>query len=94
VVQTQAVGPIRIVRQANQTQPFPTCSTTAQYEGIDGWAASFQFLRTSGVKVSQQGQDIDYGKRSYYVDTKDGPKGIRHGSGPMWGFGTPLESDV
>lgn len=47
-----------------------------------------------GVNVSGQGQDIDYGARGYYVDTPQGPKGIRHGSGPMWSFGTPPDRDV
>jgi hypothetical protein len=53
-----------------------------------------QFPRTSGVKARRQGQDVDYGARSYYIDTKQGPKGITHGSGLLWSFGTPLDRDV
>ena len=45
-------------------------------------------------KETKQGQDVDYGVRSYYIDTDLGPKGIRHGSGPMWSFGTPIDQDV
>jgi hypothetical protein len=32
--------------------------------------------------------------RNYYVKTNRGPQGIRHGSGPMWSFGTPSDLDV
>jgi len=60
-----------------------------QYEGIQGSGASFHFPRISDVKASRQGADTDYGARSYDIDTKQEPKGIRHGSGPLWSFGTP-----
>jgi len=46
------------------------------------------------IRVSKQGRDIDYGIRGYYVETSKGKKGISHGSGPMWSFGAPLDSDV
>lgn len=82
------------LRKLSQTQTFPTCSTSVQYVGTSGWGASFQFHVMPGVNVSGQGQDIDYGARGYYVDTPQGPKGIRHGSGPMWSFGTPPDRDV
>jgi hypothetical protein len=46
------------------------------------------------VKATRQARDIDYGARNYYIETDQGPRGIRHGSGPMWSFGIPLDSDV
>lgn len=82
------------LRRLDNTRPFPTCTATESYVGIDGWGASFRFPKVEGVKVSKQGQDIDYGARSYYVETKKGPRGIRHGSGPLWGLGMPFDSDV
>ena len=95
MVRTKDTTESRITLQKlSENQLLPTCSNTGRYDGIDGWGASFQFPRTSGVKASRQGQDIDYGARNYYVETKQGPKGIRHGSGPLWSFGTPLDQDV
>jgi hypothetical protein len=73
---------------------LPICLSTGQYERIDGWGASFQFPLIPGVKASAQGQDIDYGVRNYYVHTKPGPKIVNHGSGPLWSFGLPLDTDV
>jgi hypothetical protein len=95
LVRTQEVTSLRITLQKiERNRSFPTCSNTGQYLGIDGWGASFQFLKVAGIKASAQGHDIDYGNRSYYVDTEGGPRGIRHGSGPMWSFGIPIDQDV
>lgn len=44
--------------------------------------------------MTRQFHDVDYGARTYYIKTKKGPKGIQHGSGPLWGFGTPFEKDI
>jgi hypothetical protein len=93
LVRTQDGTEVRVTLQ-KLSEVFPTCSNTGQYAGIDGWGASLRFPRTSGVKASRQGRDIDYGARSYYVDTKQGHKGIMHGSGPLWSFGTPRDQDV
>ena len=95
MVRTKDTTESRITLQKlSENQLLPTCSNTGRYDGIDGWGASFQFPRISGVKASRKGRDIDYGARNYYVETKQGPKGIRHGSGPLWSFGTPLDQDV
>ncbi|HEY6346330.1 MAG TPA: carboxypeptidase-like regulatory domain-containing protein [Bryobacteraceae bacterium] len=95
LVRTQGVTEPRITLQKlTENRVFPTCSNTGQYDGIDGWGASFQFPRTPVVKASRQSRDIDYGARSYYTETKQGPKGITQGSGPLWSFGTPLDEYV
>jgi hypothetical protein len=94
LVRTRDAIEARVTLQKLNSNRFQTCSNTGRYDGIDGWGAVFQFPRTSGVKVSRQGRDVDYGMRSYYVDTKQGPRGIRHGSGPLWSFGTPLDQEV
>lgn len=95
LVRTQDTTEARVTLQKlSGNRVFPTCSNTERYDGIDGWGTSFQFLKTSRVKASRQGQDIDYGVRYYYVGAKQGPKGIMHGSGPHWSVGTPLDRDV
>jgi hypothetical protein len=94
-VRTQETTDARVtLRELGKRREFPTCTSSGKYDGIDGWGASFRFPKTAGVHVSEQGHDIDHGARSYYVDTKQGRKGIMHGSGPMWSFGTPSDLDV
>jgi hypothetical protein len=95
MVRTQEAAEIRVTLQKRaEPQQLPTCSGTGRYYGIDGWGASFYFPKTSGIKASGQGQDSDYGARSYYIETGQGRKGIGHGSGPMWSFGMPLDQHV
>lgn len=50
--------------------------------------------RSFQPKASRQGHDIDHAVRIYSVQTKQGRMRIRHGSGPMWSFGTPDDRDV
>ncbi len=95
MVRTQESTAIRITLQKlAEPQQLPTCSGTGRYYGIDGWGSSLYFPKTPGSKESRQGQDSDYGARSYYIETGQGRKGIGHGSGPMWSFGMPLDRDV
>lgn len=95
LVRTQNATEVRVTLQKQtEDRRFPSCSKTGLYEGIDGWRSSFKFYKIQGVTASTQGRDTDYGARSYYVDTEQGPKGIMHGSGPMWSFGTPVDQDV
>jgi hypothetical protein len=93
LVRTQDATEVRVTL-GTENRVFPTCSGSGPFEGIDGWGASFQFPRTAGVTASPQAADSDYGARSYYVDTTHGPKGIMHGSGPLWSFGPPSDGDV
>lgn len=85
---------VRITLQEQKVSRFSTCSSRGQYQGIEGWGASFEFPKVQNVKASQQGRDIDYGMRFYYLKTKQGAKGIGHGSGPMWSIGIPLDEDI
>jgi hypothetical protein len=95
LVRTQDSAEVRITLQkVTGIRTFPTCSGTGLFGGIHGWGGSFQFRRVWGVRASGQVSDADYGARYYYVDTKQGRKGIRHGSGPLWSFGTPSDLDV
>jgi hypothetical protein len=89
----EAVSDVQIILQKLDAI-FLLCTNSAQREGLQGWGAMFRFVKVPGVIASNQGQDIDYGSIVYYVNTKQGPKGINHGSGPLWSFGQPLDSDV
>ena len=82
LVRTQDTTEARVtLQELSGNRLFPTCSNTGQYDGIHGWGASFEFPTISDVKASPQGQDIDYGARSYYVETKAGPKGLGMAAG-------------
>jgi hypothetical protein len=95
LVATKDAGDVRItLKKLTENRPFPSCSKKGPYQGIEGWGAAFQFQKVPGVKASSQGQDIDYGARSYYIRTPQGRKGIMHGSGGMWTFGIPIDQDV
>jgi hypothetical protein len=47
-----------------------------------------------GVKVSKQIHDVDSGERDHGVETSEGPRVIKHGSGPTWSSGLPEDFDV
>jgi hypothetical protein len=93
-VRTQDATVVRITLQGQtESRAFRVCSNNGQYETIEGWNALFEFPRVDGIKASLQEADSDYATRSYYVDGAV-PKRIRHGSGPLWGSGMPLDADV
>lgn len=94
-LQTSNAKGVRIILQASPSRLFPICRSTSKFDSIQkGWGASFWFPKLPGVNASGQLQDIDYGQRNYFVKTKDGPKGIRHGSGALWSYGFPSDFDV
>jgi len=43
---------------------------------------------------TKQSNDVDYAATWFYIETKDGKKGIISGSGPSYSFGAPSDSDV
>jgi hypothetical protein len=95
LIRTQDAAEVRVVlHKLTQDRVLPPCVNGGRYEGIKGWDALLQFPRIPGVKASRQGRDIDYGVRVYFIKTNEGRKGIRHGSGPMWGVGIPSDLDV
>jgi len=49
--------------------------------------------RVPKVKT-KQANDVDYTANWIYIDTKDGPKGIISGSGPMYSYGAPSDQQV
>jgi hypothetical protein len=95
LLRTQNVTTVRVVlRRLTGSQALPACKDEEGYVGIEGWRSVLRFPRIPGVRVSQQGRDIDFGIRCYSVETSEGRKGITHGSGPLWSFGTPLDDEV
>jgi hypothetical protein len=93
LVRTQGSKSVQVILRKLEAI-FPICSDSGRYEGIEGgWGGSFRFSRLSGVIASPQIEDADYGARRYHVDT-EGLKGILHGSGPLWSFGTPSDLNV
>jgi hypothetical protein len=73
---------------------LPICSQTVKYESLDGWGALFRFVPIEQIQAYTQGKDIDYGIRFYLLKAPKGNMGVSHGSGPLWSFGAPLDSDV
>jgi hypothetical protein len=62
---------------------------------------SLQRIKPSTCKVepfpevkTKQMNDADYVETVLYIDTKDGPRGIRNGSGPSYSFGAPSDQVV
>ncbi|MCC6264879.1 MAG: carboxypeptidase regulatory-like domain-containing protein [Bryobacterales bacterium] len=91
---TQDAKELRIALEGSgEGSSYPICPKNRSYAGIGVWA-TLHFPRVPHVKVSRQRADIDYVARDYYIKTESGPRGIRHGSGPMWGFGIPFNEDV
>lgn len=43
---------------------------------------------------TKKANDVDYTATWFYIETKDGPKGILSGNGPMYSWGAPSDSDV
>jgi hypothetical protein len=94
-MRTTAAFPDRIVlERADSTDEPRVCSAREQCDFIAGWQAEFCFPRVAGVSTSAQSQDADYGIHVFAVKAASGAVGIRHGSGPMWTFGIPVDDDV
>ena len=94
-VRTSATMQAKIVLDRDQSAGTPRlCPPNPHCGSIEGWGARFCFPRISGVQLSPQGHDIDYGIRNYIVKAENGPVAIMHGSGPTWSFGTPVDPDV
>jgi hypothetical protein len=73
---------------------FPACRSSSDCVSLKGWPSRFCFQRVHGVKVTAQGNDIDYGQRWFVIQTPAGKRGFQHGAGGMWSFGLPFDEDV
>jgi len=92
-VRTANVRSLRIILEPTHST-LPACPRKPLCKSIDGWSSIFCFPNITGVRVWKQGHDVDYGMRSFTVQSKNGVVGIRHGSGPLWSFGFPRSEEV
>jgi len=69
---------------------FPVCSGRGNVNGIEGWGGLFVFRVPNDVIAGPVGRDADYGVRVYTV----GRGGVRHGAGPYWSYGEPIDEYV
>ncbi len=70
------------------------CGQPSRCMSLEGFHACFCLPRIRGVKVSAQGNDVDYGQRLFQVKTRNGTVAIQHAAGGMWGSGLPFNEDV
>lgn len=95
LIRVQDATESKITLQAlHEKRRFPTCSNQATYTEMKVFLTEFRFVRTSGIELGRRSTDVDYASRAYWVKTKEGPKGVVHGAGPMWSFGIPSDRDV
>lgn len=92
-VRTQNAQPIRITLQSSH-DALPECSKKSSCSSIGGFGCIFCLPHIPGVKISEQGNDIDYGQRIFSVRSNHGQQFIQHAGGPMWGPGIPFDEDV
>jgi len=82
-------GLVRVVLKKEDVRPFPNCASPAPTIGVDIRFAKIQGFKNGGTTI-----DADYSVESYEFETPAGLKTIRHGSGALWSFGTPVNSYV
>jgi hypothetical protein len=70
------------------------CNGSASCVSLKYFGSAFCLPKIRGVKISKQGNDVDYGCRSFWIATPGGKVAVQHGSGPMWGNGLPFNEDV
>jgi hypothetical protein len=73
---------------AKECGPRPSCSSLRYF------GSAFCLPKIHGVNVGKQGNDIDYGQRSFWIGTSAGKIAVQHAAGPMWGSGLPLDEQV
>jgi hypothetical protein len=86
-------GPVKIVLDG-PAPLFRECNASSRCLSLGGFHSTFCLPRIKGVKVSNQGNDVDYGQRFFWTATAAGRVGIQHASGPMWGDGLPFNEQV
>lgn len=79
---------------SERSRGFAACRNARDHVSLEGFGAAFWLPHITGVNVGPQTNDSDYGNRGFSVKTKQGWRGIRHGAGPLWSWGLPLDSYV
>ncbi len=91
LIRTGPVGPLRVVLHA-ATGSIPACHDKCV--GLDSPKSMFCFPAVAGVDVHGQGRMGESMSRAFLIATRDGPREILLGSGPMWSLGIPYTGDV
>jgi len=91
LIKTGAVGPMRVVLHT-ATGSLPACHEKCL--GLESAKSMFCFPSVAGVEVHGQGRMGESTSRAFLVATRDGPREILLGSGPMWSLGIPYTGDV
>ncbi len=79
------------------TGPAPLmkeCGAWGRCLTLKGFRSSLCLPKVRGVQSGKQGNDIDYGQRWFWFETKRGKAGLQHAAGPMWGPGVPSDQQV
>jgi len=71
-----------------------SCSGSPGCISLDSFGSAFCLPKIHSVNVSKQGNDVDYGCRSFWIRTPGGKAGVQHCSGGLWGSGFPFDQDV
>jgi hypothetical protein len=85
--------PLVIILPGPAPQMTP-CDGAGRCLSLKYFGSAFCLPKIRGVHVSKEGNDIDYGCRSFWIAMPDGRVGVQHCSGPMWGSGLPADEDV
>jgi hypothetical protein len=86
ILDTQRAKEVKLILRPI-SRNLPMCSRPDSCHSLNG---SFCFPKVKGVKAHAPISDIDYVAESFTV----GKKGIQHGSGFLWSFGSPFDEDV
>jgi hypothetical protein len=70
------------------------CPESSDCVSLKGFTSAFCLPKLRRIKITKQGNDIDYGQRWFVIHTATGKNGIQHAAGPMWGTGIPFDQDV
>jgi hypothetical protein len=91
LIKTGPVGPLRVVLRT-ATGSMPACHDKCV--GLANAKSIFCFAPVAGVEVHGQGRMGESTSRAFLIATRDGPREILLGSGPMWSLGIPYTGDV
>jgi Carboxypeptidase regulatory-like domain len=70
------------------------CGTHFSCSSLKYFGSTFCLPKVRGVIFSNQSNDVDYGKRVFWIAATARKVGLLHGAGPMWGEGLPLDEDI
>lgn len=91
---TKNADTVRVTLRPAGRPRLPACSRDIDYVGLEDAVTDFRFPRLAGISYGDQGHDVDYTTRIYYVTGGSKAKGIMHGTGAMWSVGIPFDRDV